>query len=91
MTSVSRRPEALAQSPSAIQVITNEEIRRSGATSIPEALRLGTQDAMLFYHAGMIDLANGDRAGATQKLQHALAINPHFSPLFAPLAQQALK
>ena len=40
VTSVSRHPEKLLQSASAIQVITREEILRSGATSIPEALRL---------------------------------------------------
>ncbi len=40
VTSVSRHPEKLLQSASAIQVITREDIRRSGATSIPEALRL---------------------------------------------------
>ncbi|HEY0747781.1 MAG TPA: TonB-dependent receptor [Steroidobacteraceae bacterium] len=40
VTSVSRHPERLIEAASAIQVITQEDIRRSGATSIPEALRL---------------------------------------------------
>lgn len=40
ITSVSRQPERILDAPAAITVITNEEIRRSGATSIPEALRL---------------------------------------------------
>jgi iron complex outermembrane recepter protein len=40
VTVVTRRPEKLAQSPSAVQVITGEDIHRSGATSLPEALRL---------------------------------------------------
>lgn len=40
ITSVSRSPERILDAPAAITVITNEEIRRSGATSIPEALRL---------------------------------------------------
>ncbi|HEY4247316.1 MAG TPA: TonB-dependent receptor [Lacunisphaera sp.] len=40
VTSVSKRPEKLIETPSAIQVITDEDISRSGATSIPEALRL---------------------------------------------------
>jgi iron complex outermembrane recepter protein len=40
VTTVTRHPEKLLQSASAIQVITQEDIRRSGATSIPEALRL---------------------------------------------------
>ena len=40
VTSVTRHPEKLRQAASAIQVITQEDIRRSGATTIPEALRL---------------------------------------------------
>src|SRR5256886_3179346 len=40
--SVSKRPERLAQVASAIQVITQDDIRRSGVTSLPEALRLAT-------------------------------------------------
>ena len=40
ITTVSRRAERLVDAASAIQVINAEEIRRSGATSLPEALRL---------------------------------------------------
>jgi iron complex outermembrane recepter protein len=40
VTSVSRHSEKLSATPSAIQVITSEDIRRSGASSLPEALRL---------------------------------------------------
>ena len=40
VTSVSKRPEKLAETASGIQVIAGEEIRRAGATSVPEALRL---------------------------------------------------
>ncbi len=40
VTSVSKQPEKLLDAASAIQVITNEDIRRSGASDIPEALRL---------------------------------------------------
>ena len=42
VTSVSKRPEKLLDVASAIQVITGEDISRSGATSIPEALRLAS-------------------------------------------------
>ncbi|HEY8242567.1 MAG TPA: TonB-dependent receptor [Casimicrobiaceae bacterium] len=38
--SVSRREESLAEAPASIYVITNDEIRRAGVTSLPEALRL---------------------------------------------------
>ncbi len=40
VTSVSKQSEPYAQAPASIQVITQDEIRRSGASSIPEALRL---------------------------------------------------
>jgi len=40
--SVSRRPERLFETPSAIQVITQDDIHKSGATSLPEALRLAS-------------------------------------------------
>src|SRR5262245_45614209 len=40
VTSVSKRPEPRSEAPAAVYVITQEDIRRSGVTSIPEALRL---------------------------------------------------
>ena len=40
VTSVLLDPEKLLEAPSAIQVVTQDDIRRSGASSIPEALRL---------------------------------------------------
>jgi iron complex outermembrane receptor protein len=40
VTSVSKRTQKLADAAAAIFVLTQEDIRRSGATSIPEALRL---------------------------------------------------
>ena len=42
VTSVSKRPEKLSETASAIQLITDEDIRRAGATSLPEALRLAS-------------------------------------------------
>jgi len=58
--------------------------------AIKDALRLGTRDAKLFYHAGMIARAAGDAAGARQYLQRALDLNAHFDPLQAELARKAL-
>ncbi|QDV27023.1 TonB-dependent receptor plug domain-containing protein [Aureliella helgolandensis] len=40
VTSVTRSESTVGRSPAAVFVLTNEMIRRSGATSIPEALRL---------------------------------------------------
>ena len=42
VTSVSKHAERLWDSASAIQVITGDDINQSGATSIPEALRIAT-------------------------------------------------
>ncbi|UFS70607.1 TonB-dependent receptor [Geomonas sp. RF6] len=40
VTSVSKKEQSVANSAAAIFVITSEDLRRSGATSIPEALRM---------------------------------------------------
>jgi len=40
VTSVARRSQPLSSAAAAVYVITNDDIRRSGATSLPEALRL---------------------------------------------------
>ena len=40
ITSVAKKPQALADAAAAIYVITQEDIRRSGVTSIPEALAM---------------------------------------------------
>lgn len=58
--------------------------------AIKEALRLGTQDARLFYHAGMIARAAGDQTAARDYLQRAIKLNPQFDPRQAPIAKQAL-
>ncbi len=55
-----------------------------------EALRLGTADAKLFYHAGMIARAAGERASARQFLTRALTLSPQFDPLQASIARSAL-
>lgn len=55
-----------------------------------EALRLNTKDALLHFHAGMIADKLGDNAAAQTHLQTTLTINPHFSLLYAPVAQKIL-
>lgn len=58
--------------------------------SMGEALRLGTRDPRLLFHAGMIAVATGDRAGGAKYLRQALAINPSFDVLQADAARRAL-
>jgi tetratricopeptide (TPR) repeat protein len=55
------------------------------------ALRPGTRDALLFFHAGMIAGRLGQTAQARQKLQTALNINPGFHVIYAGVARQQLK
>jgi tetratricopeptide (TPR) repeat protein len=59
--------------------------------AIEKALGLGTQDAKLFYHAGMIHYRLGELAKAKEFLNRALATNPHFHVLFADQAADTLK
>ena len=42
VTSVSRKQQKLSRSAAAIFVITQDEIRRSGSTNIPDLLRIGS-------------------------------------------------
>ena len=55
-----------------------------------EALQLGTRDARLLFHAGMIYKAAGDPDRARDYLGQALALNPRFHPLQAETAARTL-
>ena len=57
-----------------------------------QSLRLGTRDALKLFHRGMIERCLGDRRAASRaSLRRALALNPHFSILWAPVARKALQ
>jgi tetratricopeptide (TPR) repeat protein len=60
------------------------------STAMDQAMKLGTQDALLYYHAGMIDQSLGHRQQAQALLTKALALNPHFDLLQARIAQAML-
>jgi tetratricopeptide (TPR) repeat protein len=55
-----------------------------------EALRYGTDNALMQYHAGAIALHFGDRAAAKEHLARALALNPWFHPFYADDARAKL-
>lgn len=54
-----------------------------------DALRLGTRDALVIFHRAMIERCLG-AASARMWFRRALAINPHFSFLWVPVARKAL-
>jgi len=55
------------------------------------ALRLGTIDALKFFHRGMIEGCLGHRAAQRVWLGRALRLNAHFSILWAPVARRELR
>ena len=83
VTSVSKQPEKLSETASAIQVITGEEIRRSGALSLPDALRLAPnlQVAQLNSYA-WITSARGFNAVFSNKLLVMIDGRSVYTPLF---------
>jgi tetratricopeptide (TPR) repeat protein len=54
------------------------------------ALKLGTRDALMHFHAGMIAIASNDEANARRHLATAVKINRNFSILFADKAHARL-
>jgi len=60
------------------------------AKASEKALRPGTRDPLLLYHAGMIADGLGQNEQARDELKQALEINPHFHPIYADAARQRL-
>jgi tetratricopeptide (TPR) repeat protein len=56
-----------------------------------EALKLGTRDPLMLFHAGMISNALGQDEQARQYLEQAVDLNPRFSILYAETAARALE
>ena len=83
VTSVSRRPQSLIQAAAAIQVITGEDIRRFGATSLPEALRLADnlEVAQINAHDWAIS-ARGFNADLANKLLVLIDGRAVYTPLY---------
>src|SRR5438067_3867588 len=55
------------------------------------ALKLGTLDALKFFHRGMIEGCLGHAAAKRAWLRRALRLNPQFSILWAPVARLELR
>ena len=84
VTSVSKRPERLSQTASAIQVITQDDIRRSGAASLAEALRLAAnlQVAQIDSRQWAIS-ARGFNSTTANKLLVLIDGRTVYTPLFS--------
>jgi iron complex outermembrane receptor protein len=84
ITSASRRPERLSQTSSAVDVITAEDIERSGVTNIPDALRLGAEMevAQVDGHTWAIS-ARGFNTTISNKMQVLMDGRSLYTPLFS--------
>ncbi|HEV8380826.1 MAG TPA: TonB-dependent receptor [Gemmatimonadales bacterium] len=84
VVSVAGRPERLSETASAIQVITHDDIRRSGATSLPEALRLASnlQVAQLDARQWAVS-ARGFNSTSANKLLVLIDGRTVYTPLFS--------
>ena len=60
------------------------------AKASDEALRFGTRDSLLLFHAGTISARMGQADRARSQFRAALEINPHFNLRYAGAAQQQL-
>jgi iron complex outermembrane receptor protein len=84
VTSVSRRPERLSDAAASIFVITADDIRLSGATSLTEALRLAPNlDVVQASANGYTVSARGFINSAANKLLVLIDGRTVYTPLFA--------
>ncbi len=84
VTSVSKRAERLSDAPASVFVITGEDIRRSGVTSLPEALRLAPNLLVEQANASGYSIsARGFNNSAGNKLLVLIDGRSVYSPLFS--------
>lgn len=84
ITSVSKRPELLSQAAASIYVITHEDIRRSGANTIPEILRLAPNLQVARVDASQYAIsARGFNSTTANKLLVLIDGRSVYTPLFS--------
>lgn len=87
ITSVSKTPEPLSDAPAAVYVITHDAIIRSGATTIPEMLRLAPNLDVAELNASTYAISArgfnvGDNASLSNKLLVLVDGRSVYTPLF---------
>lgn len=90
VTTVSKRPQPLGHVPAAVYVIRGEDIRRSGATSLPEALRLapGVQVSRISSSQYSVSI-RGFASTLSRSLLVLIDGRSVYSPLFAGVYWEA--
>jgi len=84
ITSVSRREERLADAPAAVFIITSDDMKRSGATRLVEALRLAPNLQVAMASAsGHVVTARGHANSDGNKLLVLIDGRSVYSPLFS--------
>ncbi len=87
ITSVSKKPERLLDAPASVFVITADDIRRAGARSLPEALRLAPNlhvaQRSSYGHAISARGLNGSNNSGPNKLLVMIDGRSVYAPLFS--------
>lgn len=91
VTTVSRRSQKISEVASAVFVITQDDIRRSGVTSIPEALRMapGVQVARMGTDKWAVSI-RGFNGRLANKLQVLIDGRSVYNPIFAGVQWEQL-
>ncbi len=91
VTTVSRRSQKISEVAAAVFVITQDDIRRSGATSIPESLRMapGVQVARIGTDKWAVSI-RGFNGRFANKLQVLIDGRSVYNPLFAGVQWEQL-
>ena len=83
ITSASKRPERLSDAAASVFVISADDIRRSGATTLPEALRLAPNlEVAQAYATGYSISARGFNSSSANKLLVLIDGRSVYTPLF---------
>ena len=83
---VSRSPSLQAEDVLAWALVRNGRCAEAVVHS-RRALRLGTRDALMWFHRGAAERCLGRSGAARESFREALAINPWFSVRWAPVAR----